>query len=217
VAAGSLRFVASVAASVGLETPGNTFPSGRRATDPNLSGQPPAPRSRRGASFEFLLAATGTSFFGDGLVFVAFLLLAVTLTSSPLLVAGVAMAGKLPWLVMALPAGAVADPMDRRRLLGIVEMLLVFVLQGLGLEVLTGHNPLAVLYLAFMVGALETHLRRPSWPAGAVGLSGDRLVDFHRGAVKDLPGGTRARVVSALSIQRSGCVLRCEVPAARPR
>jgi hypothetical protein len=54
-------------------------------------------------------------------------------------------------------------------------------------------------------------------PTGAVGLSGDPLVDFHQGAVVDLPDGRRARVVSVLSMKTSGCVLRCEVPAARPR
>jgi hypothetical protein len=54
-------------------------------------------------------------------------------------------------------------------------------------------------------------------PAGTVGLSGNPLVDFRQGAVVDLGDGTQARVVSILSIKRSGCVVRCEVPAARPR
>jgi hypothetical protein len=54
-------------------------------------------------------------------------------------------------------------------------------------------------------------------PAGAVGLSGDPLVDVHQGAVVDLPDGRRARVVPVLSMKRPGCVVRFEVPAARPR
>jgi hypothetical protein len=53
-------------------------------------------------------------------------------------------------------------------------------------------------------------------PAGAVGSYGDPPVDFRQGAVVDLPDGRRARVVSVLSIKTSGCVVRFEVPAARP-
>jgi MFS family permease len=52
---------------------------------------------------------------GDGVFQVAVALLAVGLTRSPALVAGVALANKLPWLFLALPAGALADRVDRRR------------------------------------------------------------------------------------------------------
>jgi hypothetical protein len=54
-------------------------------------------------------------------------------------------------------------------------------------------------------------------PVGAVRLSGNLLVDFHQGAVAHLGDGRRAKVVSVLSVKTSGCVVRCEVPAARPR
>jgi MFS family permease len=50
----------------------------------------------------------------DGLVKIALPLIAVTLTDSPGLVAGVTLAVTLPWLVFALPAGALADRVDRR-------------------------------------------------------------------------------------------------------
>ena len=104
-----------------------------------------------------MLAATATSSFGDGLVHVAFPLLAVSLTSSPLLVAGVAAAGRFPWLLVALPAGALADRMDRRRLVTVVESARAFVLAVVGLTIVTGHVSLALLYVAaFAIGALET-------------------------------------------------------------
>lgn len=51
---------------------------------------------------------------GDGVFQVAVALIAVDLTRSPALVAGVALANKLPWLFLALPAGALADRLDRR-------------------------------------------------------------------------------------------------------
>jgi MFS family permease len=51
---------------------------------------------------------------GDGIFQVAVALLAVKLTRSPILVAGVAFAARLPWLFLSLPAGAWADRWDRR-------------------------------------------------------------------------------------------------------
>jgi MFS family permease len=91
------------------------------------------------------------------MVLVAFPLLAVTLTSRPLLVAGVVVAGRLPWLLVSLPAGALADRVDRRRLVVAIEAVRAAVLLGLGAVILTGHSSLVALYLAaFAVGALET-------------------------------------------------------------
>jgi MFS family permease len=110
---------------------------------------------RRG--YWWVLTAGGTSAVGDGLVFVALPLLAVTLTHQPVLVAGVAVAAKLPWLLVSLPAGALADRVDRRRLAVAVEVLRAGVLAGLGVTVLVGHVSLAAIYLvAFTTGALET-------------------------------------------------------------
>jgi MFS family permease len=89
---------------------------------------------------------------------VAFPLLAYSITRRPLLVAGVAIAGKLPWLLIALPAGALADRFDRRRLVASVEVLRALVLLALGLDIIvTGAATLPLLYFAaFAVGALET-------------------------------------------------------------
>jgi MFS family permease len=51
---------------------------------------------------------------GDGIFQVAVALVAVRLTRSPILISGVALAARLPWLFLALPAGAWADRLDRR-------------------------------------------------------------------------------------------------------
>src|SRR4029453_4287882 len=70
--------------------------------------------SRLGLPFWQLWSASSLSNLADGLVKVALPLVAVTLTDSPGLVAGVTLAVTLPWLLFALPAGALADRVDRR-------------------------------------------------------------------------------------------------------
>jgi MFS family permease len=110
-----------------------------------------------GVSYWWLLSATATSGLGNGLVLVAFPLLAITLTRQPLQVAGVAIAGQLPWLIVSVPAGALADRVDRRRLVVTIEVLRALLLAALGLIVLAGRTSIPVLYLAaFTIGALET-------------------------------------------------------------
>ena len=69
---------------------------------------------RLGLAFWQLWSGSGLSNLADGLVKIALPLVAVTLTDSPGLVAGVALAVTLPWLLFALPAGALADRVDRR-------------------------------------------------------------------------------------------------------
>ncbi len=104
-----------------------------------------------------LIAATATSSLGDGLVVVAFPLLALRLTSSPLLVSGVAAATRLPWLVIGLPAGAVVDRVDRKRLVAVVDLLRATVVALVALAVGLGRAQLAMLYgAAFLLGAGET-------------------------------------------------------------
>src|SRR4029450_12693149 len=69
---------------------------------------------RLGLAFWQLWSASALSNLADGLVKLALPLIAVTLTDSPGLVAGVTLAVTLPWLLFALPAGALADQIGRR-------------------------------------------------------------------------------------------------------
>ncbi len=104
-----------------------------------------------------LWGASSTSALGDGLALVAFPLLAATLTGDARLVAGVAVASRLPWLLFGLPAGALADRVDRRLLLGAVELARMAVLVILGVTIATGSVSLVAIYAAaFALGALET-------------------------------------------------------------
>jgi len=114
-------------------------------------------RTGLGRSFNLLLGAGTVSSLGDGLAFVGFPLLASTLTHSPGLIAGVAIATRLPWLLVALPFGALADRVDRRRLLGIIEIGRMLVLLLLGLSIATHSVDLLQLYAAaFVLGSFET-------------------------------------------------------------
>jgi MFS family permease len=110
-----------------------------------------------GRPYQLLLGAGTISSLGDGVAFVAFPLLATTLTHSAALIAGVAVAARLPWLLVALPAGALADRLDRRRLLTTIEVARMAILMALGLSIATHHVDLAQIYLAaFILGSLET-------------------------------------------------------------
>ena len=73
-----------------------------------------------GPSYRKLFAASTVSNLGDGVSIIAYPWLASAITRNPLLIALVAVAQRLPWLVFALPAGVITDrqrppPADGRR------------------------------------------------------------------------------------------------------
>jgi len=104
-----------------------------------------------------LWASSATSNLADGVFWIAFPLLAVQLTDSPALIAGVAIAGRLPGLVFVLIAGALADRLDRRRTMVGVALLRMVVAVLLGIGVTTDTLALPALYLAaFVLGIGET-------------------------------------------------------------
>jgi MFS family permease len=75
------------------------------------------PKSRLGASYWRLWWANAVDNAGDGAFASALPLLAVTLTSDPVLISAVSVATYLPWLVVSLPAGALVDRRDRVKLM----------------------------------------------------------------------------------------------------
>src|SRR5918995_3684115 len=70
-----------------------------------------------GPSYRKLFAASTVSNLGDGISIIAYPWLASAITRSPLLIALVAVAQRLPWLLFSLPAGVITDRGDRRRLM----------------------------------------------------------------------------------------------------
>ncbi len=68
-----------------------------------------------------------------------------------------AVASRLPWLVFALLAGAVADRFDRRRTMILVDSGRVILLAGLTVAVVTNVATIWLLYIvAFVLGCFET-------------------------------------------------------------
>jgi MFS family permease len=110
-----------------------------------------------GRRFWRLFSASLLANLADGIFQVAVPLLAVSLTRDPGLVAGVTVAARLPWLVFALIAGALADRFDRRRTMVLVDAGRVIVLGGLTIAVLGQAASIWLLYVvAFVLGCFET-------------------------------------------------------------
>ncbi|MGD9996818.1 MAG: MFS transporter [Ilumatobacteraceae bacterium] len=82
----------------------------------------PAPvRPGLGSNYRKLFAATTISNLGDGMSTIAYPWLASAITRNPLLIAAVAVAQRLPWLVFTLPAGVITDRVDRRRTMVLMD------------------------------------------------------------------------------------------------
>ncbi|MEU3020922.1 MFS transporter [Nocardiopsis sp. NPDC007018] len=110
-----------------------------------------------GAAYRRLWASSGLSNLADGVMRVALPLTALRFTDSPVLIAGVTTALGLPWLLCALPAGALADRVDRRWAMLCANLargaLVVLLTVGLLLDA----GSVWLLYAAaFLVGTAET-------------------------------------------------------------
>jgi MFS family permease len=104
-----------------------------------------------GAEFRQLWAASAVSNLGDGVALVAAPLLAAALTGDPALVAGLALAQRLPWLLFPLLSGALADRIDRRRAMVAVAACRAGLIGALGVAVLLDLASLPLLYAAFFL------------------------------------------------------------------
>ncbi|HSK22453.1 MAG TPA: MFS transporter [Egicoccus sp.] len=106
--------------------------------------------------FGRLWLGAGASNLADGLLFAGLPVLALQVTDSPALIAGVAVAIQLPMALTALPSGVLADRYDRRRLLVAGNLLRVVGLLAAAVAVAVGELHLAIVYaVAALVGASE--------------------------------------------------------------
>ncbi len=115
-------------------------------------------RARGGGDrrLRWLLASSAASNLGDGIGKVAFPLLAVTLTRDPLLIAGLSATQFLPWLLFALPAGALLDRIDRRRAMIFANSARAVVVGGMAVLVAAGGVTIWVVYAAaLLIGFAE--------------------------------------------------------------
>lgn len=110
-----------------------------------------------GAGFWRLWSAALVANLADGVFQIALPLLAISLTDSPALVAGITLAHRLPWLLFALVAGALADRLDRRRTMLLVQVTRALLAGGLAAAAVGGFVSIWLLYLvALAIGVLET-------------------------------------------------------------
>jgi predicted MFS family arabinose efflux permease len=111
---------------------------------------------RLGTSFRWLLASSWTSNLGDGFALAAGPLLVASQTNDARLVALATVLQRLPWLLFGLHAGALADRVDRRKLVVVVELGLVFVLVLLSASILSDTITItSVLVALFLLGVSE--------------------------------------------------------------
>ena len=109
-----------------------------------------------GRNFNKAMVASGFANLADGVLWVALPLLAVRLTRSPLMIAGITVAARLPWL-LAPVAGAFADRLDRRQSMVRVNLVRFVLLGGLSLAVALDMATIPMLYaVAVLLGMGET-------------------------------------------------------------
>lgn len=111
---------------------------------------------RLGRSFRWLLASSWTANVGDGLALAAGPLLVASQTSNAILVAMAALLQRLPWLLFGLPAGAIADRIDRRRLVMGADAARSATVAVLAVFIVTGHIGIGLVLTAmFLLGVAE--------------------------------------------------------------
>jgi MFS family permease len=87
------------------------------------------------------------------------------LAPSPIMVSLVQAAAQLPVLLLALPAGALADLMDRRRVLILSNMLMLVAAAALAIVVALGRLDATILLALTALLAVGAALNNPAWAA----------------------------------------------------
>lgn len=140
--------------------------------------------ARLGRSFRWLLASSWVSNVGDGIGLAAGPLLVASQTHDPLLVAAAALLQRLPWLLFGLHAGVIADRLDRRLIVVVVDSLRASVLVALSVMIATDTiNVGVVLASMFVIGTAETFADTTTQtllpmvvPPAELGLGNSRLI-----------------------------------------
>jgi MFS family permease len=122
-------------------------------------------RPLRGKTFRNLLIADVFSDVGTFMQSVGAAWLMVSLKAGPMYVALTQTASALPFFLFALPAGALGDICDRRKLILFTEIWMAFVALALAILVITGLiSPWLLLALTFALSAGDA-FETPTWRA----------------------------------------------------
>ena len=104
-----------------------------------------------------LIASSALSNLADGMLQITLPLVTLGITRNPGSFAAVTFVQRLPWLLFALHAGALADRLDRRRTMALVNLGRTALLAAFAVVVAGGAEQLWTLYLvAFVLGIGET-------------------------------------------------------------
>jgi MFS family permease len=123
---------------------------------PNRITETLAP-ARLGGSFRWLLAATVINNIGDGVAISAGPLLVASQTRDPFLVSMALLSEYLPVLLFGVLGGAIADRLDRKRMVVVVNVGRAIVLVTLVATIVSGTVTIAVVLVAlFVLGTAET-------------------------------------------------------------
>ncbi|MEB3368900.1 MFS transporter [Saccharopolyspora mangrovi] len=110
----------------------------------------------RSGAFRCLLGSWGASSVGDGVLTAALPLFTAVSTRDPVSVSVVAVASVLPWLVVALPAGALVDRWPPRTTLIVSPVTRSGLTLSLGSLVMFGRADVVVAVCAFLLSSAET-------------------------------------------------------------
>jgi MFS family permease len=117
---------------------------------------PPVQRQSLGARFNKVWAASAISLLGDGVLLSAMPLLIAGLTTNTSLISGLEVARGLPWLMFGLLGGVVADRLDRRRVMAVVDSGRCIAVGLLALAVWRDNVSVGLIWLvAFLLGSGE--------------------------------------------------------------
>ena len=86
-------------------------------TDTAASDLSEKKKVKLGANYWKLWTASVTSNLGDGVAGIAYPWLASAVTRNAMLIALIAIAQRIPWLIFTLPAGVITDRVDRRKIM----------------------------------------------------------------------------------------------------
>ncbi|MGR3614596.1 MAG: MFS transporter [Paracoccaceae bacterium] len=115
-------------------------------------------------NYRLLFSSSAISNLGDGVSMLAFPWLATLITRDPILIAMVAFAARLPWLLFSIPAGVWTDRLDRRRMMVQADLVRLALTLGVVAVILsapefppdrTGLYIGAISVLAFLLGSAE--------------------------------------------------------------
>lgn len=131
-----------------------------------------------GPHFRAFWVATAVSNLGDGIRITALPLLAAAITRDPQLIAGVSLVIWLPWLLFALPGGAIVDRVDRKSLIRNVQFTRAALMALMAMLVWQGLASLPLIYAtAFLIGTGEVFADSASQTIVPALVPRDRLED----------------------------------------